>query len=92
MGRLNGQFERYCFTCKMWYEAPNKDTSLIACPVCGKQQRFAKCNRCGYEWKLHRTRYPDHCAGISCKSPYYNVVRTQDRTDNREQDSQGAKP
>lgn len=76
MSRHSGQYERYCFDCGMWFDAPS-DNKLAVCPKCGKKQRMARCNRCQYEWKLHRLRYPDNCP--SCKNSYYNIKRIQTR-------------
>jgi uncharacterized protein YbaR (Trm112 family) len=76
MGFRNGVTERYCSECKKWYEVEDSE-GLFTCPHCERKQRIAKCNRCGYEWRLHRTRYPDNCP--SCKNPYFNTKRTQTR-------------
>ena len=76
MARLNGQMERYCKECDLWFEVP-KGYDLVECPKCKQKQRYAKCNRCDKEWKLHRAGYPMHCP--NCKSAYYNITRMQDR-------------
>lgn len=80
MGRFNGKTERFCTECLMWTELKDEESSddLFTCPHCRKVQRIARCNRCGYEWKLHRASYPANCP--KCKSPYYNTKRIQDRT------------
>lgn len=76
MGKLSGQFERYCFECGSWFDAPSNN-ELCRCTKCNTLNRWAKCNRCEYEWKMHRTRYPDNCP--KCKNPYYNIKRIQSR-------------
>lgn len=76
MGRVNAQTVRYCYNCMKWVPTV-KTHDLFVCPNCRNLQRNAKCNRCGYEWKLHRTSYPNNCP--KCKSPYYNAMRIQDK-------------
>ena len=84
MGTKNGMIERYCADCKKWYNVLRLDDSVddnavFTCPHCETVQRFAKCNRCGYEWKLHRPIYPNNCP--KCKSPYFNNKRIQTRNE-----------
>lgn len=75
MTLLNQPIVRYCFTCKKWYFSEGMIPN--ACEVCGVTPTKAKCDRCNYEWSLRYNFYPKHCP--SCKSPYYNQLRMQDR-------------
>lgn len=81
MGRMNAPTTRYCFNCGKWQKVA-KTHDLFVCPDCRNLQRNAKCNRCGYEWKLQRSSYPSNCP--KCKSPYFNTVRIQTRGEDKE--------
>lgn len=76
MSRMNAPTVRYCAECRKWSYVSKAD-GPFTCPNCHKIQRRAKCNRCGYEWELHRAYYPMNCPG--CKTPYYNKARVQSR-------------
>lgn len=75
MTRFNQPIVHYCFSCEKWYFA--EDMERRPCEECGAVPTWAKCDRCGYEWKMNIGRYPHHCPG--CKTPYYNQLRMQDR-------------
>ena len=64
-------FERYCPTCKKFYET--ESTEVFKCPKCKVRVRTVKCNRCEHEWKLNKPSYSKVCP--QCHSGYYNSKR-----------------
>lgn len=77
MTRKNADQIRWCENCKTWFIMGDKRSrDFVRCPSCRKYPKNARCNRCGYEWGLSASQYPNNCS--KCKSPYFNRRRTND--------------